>query len=217
MMKLQIAATLTSGTHGAGVSAPGRRKEDDVNLIAHAVSHAKSGMRFDPNGEDYTEPGEHLLIPFDTTQITSKGNYSEPKAGDPCHPLAAGAHAPAIAHTLQAEGADASEDGTGRGVPMIATVAPVLRGFGHGWRGQHNDDASKMGMVRRLTPTECERLQGFPDGWTCLCGVEPYSTMTCRCPDSARYRAMGNAVTVQVIEWIGRRLLAACRSGATQP
>ena len=48
--------------------------------------------------------------------------------------------------------------------------------------------------VRRLTPTECERLQGFPDGWT---GGQS---------DSARYRQMGNAVTVNVAEWIGRRI-----------
>jgi len=39
----------------------------------------------------------HALIPFDTTQITSKANYSNPQPGDPCHPLAAGAHPPAIA------------------------------------------------------------------------------------------------------------------------
>jgi len=39
----------------------------------------------------------HAVLPFDTTQITSPSNYSRPKAGDPCHPLAAGAHAPAIA------------------------------------------------------------------------------------------------------------------------
>ena len=48
--------------------------------------------------------------------------------------------------------------------------------------------------VRRLTPIECERLQGFPDGWT-----DGQS-------DSHRYKQMGNAVTVNVIEWIGKRL-----------
>jgi site-specific DNA-cytosine methylase len=46
------------------------------------------------------------------------------------------------------------------------TSFPTLRGFGHGWQGQHNDDSAKAGMVRRLTPTECERLQALPDGWT---------------------------------------------------
>ena len=49
--------------------------------------------------------------------------------------------------------------------------------------------------VRRLTPTECERLQGFPDGHT-----DGQS-------DSARYRQLGNAVCVNEAEWIGKRLL----------
>ena len=48
--------------------------------------------------------------------------------------------------------------------------------------------------VRRLTPTECERLQGFPDGWT-----EGQA-------DSNRYKQMGNAVAVPVVEWIIKRL-----------
>ena len=59
--------------------------------------------------------------------------------------------------------------------------------------------------VRRLTPLECERLQGFPDGWTCLCGTDDHE-LGCKCPDSPRYRALGNAVTVNVIKWIGERL-----------
>ena len=55
-------------------------------------------------------------------------------------------------------------------------------------------EQDKPAVVRRLTPTECERLQGFPDGWT-----EDQA-------DSHRYKQMGNAVTVNVIEWIGARL-----------
>jgi len=50
--------------------------------------------------------------------------------------------------------------------------------------------------VRRLTPTECERLQGFPDGWT-----DGQS-------DTQRYKQLGNAVAVPVVEWIGRRIKA---------
>lgn len=51
--------------------------------------------------------------------------------------------------------------------------------------------------IRRLTPVECERLQAFPDGWTALG------------PDSRRYAALGDAVTVTVAEWAGRRILEA--------
>ena len=53
---------------------------------------------------------------------------------------------------------------------------------------------SKKFKVRRLTPIECERLQGFPDGWTK--GVS----------DTQRYKLLGNAVTVNVVEFLGRRL-----------
>ena len=49
--------------------------------------------------------------------------------------------------------------------------------------------------VRRLTPTECERLQGFPDGWT--------ATQS----DTRRYKQLGNAVCVSVAEWLGRRIM----------
>lgn len=57
--------------------------------------------------------------------------------------------------------------------------------------------------VRRLTPLECERLQGFPDGHT--------NSQA----DAPRYRQMGNAVPVPVIEWIGRRLMARCVESLT--
>jgi len=50
--------------------------------------------------------------------------------------------------------------------------------------------------VRRLTPVECERLQGFPDDWTA--GQS----------DSTRYRQLGNAVAVPVAAWIARRIVA---------
>lgn len=56
--------------------------------------------------------------------------------------------------------------------------------------------------VRRLTPTECERLQGFPDGWTAAGGDGRLIA------DSARYRMLGNAVAVPVAAWIGRRMVA---------
>lgn len=59
-----------------------------------------------------------------------------------------------------------------------------------------------------LTPTECERLQGFPDGWTeygadITAKGKPFAV---RLKDGPRYRMMGNAVTVDVAEWIGGRM-----------
>lgn len=54
--------------------------------------------------------------------------------------------------------------------------------------------------IRKLTPVECERLQGFPDGWT-ECGADGK-----KMSDSARYRALGNAVTVDFPRMIGEKL-----------
>jgi len=102
----------------------------------------------------------------------------------------------------------------GLNTPMVATVYPIQgtvigrsdtagpqgKGFGEEDGPMYTlDSISGHGVatttdVRRLTPVECERLQGFPDGWT-----DGQS-------DSHRYKQMGNAVTVNVIEWIGKRL-----------
>lgn len=58
-------------------------------------------------------------------------------------------------------------------------------------------------ILRRLTPTECERLQGFPDGWTDI----PWKGKE-HAPDTPRYKAMGNSMAVPVMRWIGRRIEA---------
>lgn len=79
-----------------------------------------------------------------------------------------------ITHALTSEGADASEDGA----PLVAADA----------------------AVRRLTPMEYERLQGFPDGWTATSYGRPQS-------DSARYRQLGNSIAVPVFEWVASRLV----------
>lgn len=86
-----------------------------------------------------------------------------------------------ITHTLEAECFYASEDGTGHGQPM----APGRAG------------------VRRLTPRECEWLQGFPGEHTRI----PYRGKSAdECPDGPRYKAIGNSKAVFVVRWIGRRI-----------
>lgn len=144
-----------------------------------------------------------------------------------------------VAHTLRDDGFDASEDGTGRGTPLVPVAftteqtpkfnddcaltltkqSPTGGGqpqcVAFGWQnssqqgasaGEHHTptlDKSKtpavsLGMaVRRLTPRECERLQGFPDDYTLLPG---------KAPDGPRYKALGNSMAVPVMAWIGRRI-----------
>lgn len=62
----------------------------------------------------------------------------------------------------------------------------------------------KTMRVRKLTPIECERLQGFPDNYTRI----PYrGKPEEQCPDSPRYKAIGNSWAVPVVRWIGKRIV----------
>lgn len=201
-------------------------------------------------------------LPFDTTQITSPQNGSNPHFGDPCHPLAATAHPPAavcidcrnmtaneeLSATLQAKG------NGGQSLNYINPVAEPLiydaRGNGDGMTsptmtGDHNSRVTdytaitlqgdtvvgadlysgtltgdkavtltaataKSGtntgpsviekiirwIVRRLTPTECERLQGYPDGWTDLGEWIDSKGKTHKDADTPRYKALGNSIAL---------------------
>ena len=63
--------------------------------------------------------------------------------------------------------------------------------------------SSQMSGVRRLTPRECERLQGFPDDYTAI----PWrGKPAAECPDGPRYKALGNSMAVPVMRWIGQRI-----------
>lgn len=65
--------------------------------------------------------------------------------------------------------------------------------------------------VRRLTPRECERLQGFPDDYTLI----PWRGKPAeQCPDGPRYKALGNSWAVPCVAWIGRRINQQLRATA---
>ncbi len=160
-----------------------------------------------------------------------------------------------VAHSLRGEGFDASEDGTGRGTPIVPVAFdckgtevqysedgshPPLRSMGHhhshqnagghaavafDMRGREggampegphdtaNIRAASGGSsrsyvatpwaVRRLTPTECERLMGFPDGWT---QIEWRGKPAEKCPDGPRYKALGNSWAVNSGQYIFDRI-----------
>lgn len=61
-------------------------------------------------------------------------------------------------------------------------------------------------VVRRLTPVECERLQGFPDGWTDIGEWVDSKGKSRSTTDGARYKALGNSFAVPVVRWIGERI-----------
>ncbi|HET8631126.1 MAG TPA: DNA (cytosine-5-)-methyltransferase [Thermomicrobiales bacterium] len=246
-----VAASLTAGSRsGCGVNAPGRRREDDVNLViaiqegADTREKGRGGLGVEVGAPMYTldTAGSHAIAAFGagdsrgerdiSAALTAKGGTGrhdfeselfviqdgvdlESKgqgglgimAAETMYTLdTAGKHAVAkpllarggagrnnagdesfvVAHTLSAEGHDASEDGTGRGTPLVG--AHIAKG-----------DRGVM-AVRRLTPLECCRLQGLPDDWLDL---DPPLA------DSAKYRLLGNAVCCAVSTWLGRRLMDA--------
>lgn len=91
---------------------------------------------------------------------------------------------------------------------MIEMVTvPIINGEYAGSISSTRADAVAGGFgVRRLTPTECERLQGFPGGHTAW-GIDDNGDRV-EISDSARYRMLGNAVCLKVAEWLGKRIKA---------
>lgn len=323
----EVAGTLPAG--GAQAKSAGTATGQDA-AAGLLVAHSLRGEGFKAS-EDGTGRGTPLVaVPFDTTQITSSSNYSVPKAGDPCHPLAAGAHPPAVAfrynmggndggiysdgstatltveshpavalaHAFDARQSDVIQygdktgpfDTDGHTVGVLAFTAKDYGGdatpdlartlrampndgshvngggqlavaFHENQRGEitTNDtaDSLKVGggkpgqgypavavpaltasndpsrspqssevtqqvaavhaasmAVRRLTPRECERLQGFPDDYTRI----PWRKKPAEeCPDGPRYKALGNSMAVPCMGWIGRRVAAELARQVSNP
>lgn len=309
----RVAASLTRGTESAGRGGyAGRRQEDDVNLFVNALqasnggpddNRAQAGHVVADEGTFASETGHgwwtddglaRLRVSAAPTQpqnIVAHALTASPTATgrlDPDGQTFVIEKEPSTAHALTAEGHDASEDGTGRGVPLVAQafnwqsggdcrglnpqettnalhvgqvpavafnlnqrregrVGPTtdalhgpsgtqltgvlepplfaLQGAGKTSQGSqgsgfkqdsgftlnlvdvHGVAGGNLTIPRRLTPTECERLQAFPDGWTAE-GVDEAGAPV-KLADSPRYRMLGNAVTVNVAEWIGRRITEA--------
>jgi DNA (cytosine-5)-methyltransferase 1 len=186
---------------------------NEGKAILHPIALAENTIGRKPmnggNGDGFTEGGpmytlnatgvhgvaHQLAIPINT--MTVQGRPSDDlnprmglgigEPGDPC-PTITSAHSHAVAAVqYKATGESSLSD-----VTMSITAS-----YGAGGA----DLATKplvCGMaVRRLTPNECERLQGFPDG---------YTNIKDKCPDGPRYKALGNSMAVPVMKWIGERI-----------
>lgn len=202
-----VAGALTRRIDRGGVNSEGH----DNHLIVGTVSAKWAKGTGGPSGDECQN-----LVAFDTTQITSPYNYSSPVPGGPCHPLASRAHPPAIAY--QCQGSNVGPMGTLRagngnetgGVPFVPLAFQTSQSGvrihpTHATLDANNGSRRHNGTfdgkaVRRLTPRECERLQGFPD---------QYTLVTYRgkpAADGPRYRAIGNSMAVPVMRWIGERI-----------
>lgn len=255
----QVAPTMKAGSGSNGVPA--------ICIQGNCVDRADTAGC---NGKGWKEDVSYMLntvdrhcvavLPFDTTQITSPKNGNKPKYGDPCHPICAKAHAPAIAATMLFE--NHSQDcrykgpldvcpmlpaqlGTGgNNTPFVVqaysfektyqdtagTLSPGAHAGSYNGQDAYNDmlvartllakanDSFRYdtdtypiqeGFVRRLTPLECERLQGYPDGWTDIAEFTDKYGITHSMrgwldengkwrkeADSPRYKALGNSIAL---------------------
>ncbi len=213
-----------------------------------------------------TRRGDQTAVVFDPTQVTSAENRCNPQPGAPCHPLAARAHPPTVAHFIDAlairgsgspnqhpikagelsDALDTTGPGAvafesrlarnGRGAPS-AIVPPLKAQSGQTGKGDAAPLVAALGMqVRRLTPREGERLQGFPDDYTLIPSYRRKLTAAevlevdahlhlplaeakalGATPDGPRYKALGNSWAVPVVRWLGRRIELLERERAGRP
>jgi DNA (cytosine-5)-methyltransferase 1 len=117
-----------------------------------------------------------------------------------------------VGHCIRANSSKADKhDSTTYVAQPFQQIADCLTAaYGTKWNGNASATngslfAAHQMSVRRLTPTECERLQGFPDGYTAI----PWKNKPAdQCPDGPRYKALGNSMAVPVMRWIGERIQA---------
>ncbi|AHI67815.1 DNA (cytosine-5-)-methyltransferase [Burkholderia thailandensis] len=231
-------------SHCLNAGGMGRQDYEMETLVAHTLK---------ASGYDASEDGAGRGVPlvaraYDLQQVTNPSNRSNPQAVDPCFTLAATGE-PVIAFdckaggntsfsigdiagTLRGEGFGGGHAAValrlrgrdGANLPELSTgVTPALRASQGG-----SDKAHAMigSTVRRLTPRECERLQGFPDDYTRIpIRVMPARPSAKRCrkypdlfapnldgswtayvEDGPRYKAIGNSMAVSVMRWIGERI-----------
>jgi hypothetical protein len=98
------------------------------------------------------------------------------------------------------------------------SVSPALAHASNSHGGHHQpklfQQVAHAMTVRRLTPVECERLQGFPDNWTAI----PWRKKPAEeCPDGPRYKALGNSMACNCMAWIGERIAAYEQRGRVDP
>ena len=192
-----------------------------------------------PHNHSHANGGGQMAVAVPLQEVGKRTGVStdDPRAGigigqdgDPMFTLQAGAqHGVALSVALRGrDGGGTAElsgdiqnalrasQGGGDKPHVLAAVQQVAGtlGAGDGNRGWRNDldqgafiPTANM-AVRRLTPIECERLQGFPDDYTMI----PWRGKPAdQCPDGPRYKALGNSMAVPVMRWIGKRIAEALK------
>lgn len=287
---------------GRGVERSGETRGQDPVVAVHnwpaAVAPTLDSHFGDKMGleNQHVDGGGDCLSPPVANGLTArmhKGINTTLDEGQTLIPSLGGGFDEGVAHTLSAEGFDASEDGTGRGTPLVPVhcrdiagaltsnygkqadssdtalgpnliafsakdygadameeASPTLRAGAHSTSHQNGgvmpavafdmrgreggampeephrtanlraaDGGSSRSyvphnwQVRRLTPVECHRLQGFPDHH---CRIAWRGKPPEKCPDGPQYRALGNSMAVNVVSWIGHRIRTVTKLNSEQ-
>lgn len=175
--------------HALRARANASHREDSDNYIAHTLR----SRRFN-GGEDGTGRGTPI-IPVRTFDMRGRGDGETVNTLCTDHASRPSDFCPVVAFGWQ--------NSSSQGLSDSVDVTPTL--------DKSKVPAISASAVRRLTPLECERLQGFPDDWTLIPwgrkmgekGLAVYGKLA---PDGPRYKAIGNSMAVPVMRWIGHRI-----------
>lgn len=172
----------TSGSAGAGADSA---KLFDCQRIGQ---YSDNGVSSTLSMRDYKDARDLVVqaAPFDLKQITNKTNRSTVNFGSEAPTMAKHSAMHAITQSFTPSSFANHTEGVGT----------LKKNGGDLGGGSETLVCHPPYVVRRLTPTECERLQGFPDGYTDI----P------RAKDTNRYAALGNSMTTNVMRWIGERI-----------
>lgn len=186
-----VAGVLTSRSSGGGGGPGAGTDEAAAGYLQPVLAHALRGEGFDAS-EDGTERGTPLV----PVCFSAKDHGAD--AGEIAPTLRAGGHSgshanagvmPAIAFAQNTRDEVRLQGGDGQVVGALAAQP-----------GMKQTTYVAASAVRRLTPRECERLQGFPDDYTLV----PHRGKPMA--DGPRYKALGNSMAVPVMRWIGERI-----------
>jgi len=172
-----VSQNLIAGPDGAGFRQDGAAYTLEARQQVQAVAFAENSR-----GEVRLQGGKpgqgQACIAFDTTQITSGQNYSNPKPGDACHPLAAQGHPPAIAHPWAVRRLTARECERLQGLLDDHTLIP--RAKNRPMKDLEDEIAYLRTIYPEIPEKEARRLAA----------------------DGPRYKALGNSMAVPVVRWI---------------
>lgn len=190
----EIAATLPAGGNSTGGERqPGMGAETAASMLIAFNSREDPEVTWDRAGSLGTSSPQSQAVAIQAGALRDNPNAGPDGVGvqsDLAYTLEARAEVQAVAFDLRGREGGSQFEGP-------HDSANIRAGSG----GSSRSYVAEKWAVRRLTPTECERLQGFPDGFTNV----PWRGKA-DAPDGPRYKALGNSMAVNVMQWVGQRI-----------